>query len=201
MIVHFFKPLLLICLFVLPLWIIVRTVIAAINNKNTGSLVNAKKELLLVFFIIYITSVLSLTLAPASLTHFNNPHQLRLNYIPFVNIYNDLCYMFKISYYEVTEIVLENLLGNILLFIPMGFFIPLLFPTYGSIKKILIICVLFSFLIELTQFLMYWYGTNRTADIDDIILNTLGGFLGFVIYRKFFKNLQAKFELYKNIKN
>ncbi|CAN5513817.1 hypothetical protein BH11BAC3_BH11BAC3_39450 [soil metagenome] len=201
MIVHFFKPFLVICLFVLPVWIIVRIAISIIGYKNSGKLLNTKKELLLLLFVTYLTSVLCLTLTPASLTHFNNPNQLRFNYIPFVKLYKDICYMFKISYYEATEIVLENLLGNILLFMPMSIFIPLLFPKYESLKSVVTICVLLSFSIELIQYLMLNYGTNRTADIDDIILNTFGGYLGFIIYRKFFKNLTAKIGLHKNIEN
>lgn len=201
MLIHFFKPFLLTCLFVLPVWILVRIVIGTVEFKKSGSQLNARRELLLLLFIIYLTSVLSLTLTPATLTHFNNPNQLRFNYVPFINIYIDLGYMFNVPNQEVIEIVLENLLGNILLFMPMGIFVPLLFPKYAFIKRVLTICVLLSFSIELIQYLMNSFGTNRTADIDDVILNTFGGYVGFIIYRKFLKNLPAKIGRQKNTKN
>jgi len=77
------------------------------------------------------------------------------------------------------------LVGNVLLFIPFGFLFSLLFervrrkikPT--SLLLTLITSMLLSSFIEMNQFLY----TYRVANIDDVILNTLGGLLGAIFYR------------------
>lgn len=67
--------------------------------------------------------------------------------------------------------VYSNLFGNLLLFLPFAFFFKLTFKLKGI--YILILSMLFSLSIELIQIPLM-----RIADIDDIILNTLGAILG-----------------------
>ena len=70
----------------------------------------------------------------------------------------------------------RQVIGNIVLFMPFGFFAS----HYTKIKKtgsITIITLLVSLTIELVQLKI-----GRSFDIDDIILNVLGGILGFFIY-------------------
>ena len=89
------------------------------------------------------------------------------NFIPFKEI---LRYEFGSSFF------IHNVLGNILLFIPFGFFVSYILKT----KKpyyIVIITLITSFVIEYTQLLI-----GRTFDVDDISLNIIGGFIGYLIY-------------------
>ena len=70
----------------------------------------------------------------------------------------------------------RQVIGNIVLFIPFGFFAS----YYTKIKKtgsITLITLLVSLTIELVQSRI-----GRSFDIDDIILNVIGGILGFFIY-------------------
>lgn len=70
----------------------------------------------------------------------------------------------------------KQVVGNILLFIPFGYFIS----RYCKIKgmfSIFIITMITSGVIECTQHFI-----GRSFDVDDIILNTLGGVLGFLLY-------------------
>ncbi len=72
-----------------------------------------------------------------------------------------------------------NLLGNIGLFVPVGFFASLL---TGKARKGVFFAFFFSLLIESLQFFV-----GRSTDIDDLILNTLGGAVGallFFIFRR-----------------
>ncbi|WP_138159499.1 VanZ family protein [Peptoniphilus catoniae] len=71
-----------------------------------------------------------------------------------------------------------NIFGNILIFIPMGFMIPVLYKDMRDLKKILIFLSLISILIETVQFFV-----GRSVDIDDFILNVLGGSIGYLIYK------------------
>jgi len=71
---------------------------------------------------------------------------------------------------------LINIVGNILVFVPIGFFACLLWRK-PSFLKALLSGLLTSLVIELAQFPL-----ERGTDIDDLWLNTLGALLGWVIY-------------------
>lgn len=71
---------------------------------------------------------------------------------------------------------IKNIVGNILLFIPYGFFSS----YYLNNKKIgtnVILCLIASSSIEIIQ-----YYIGRVFDIDDIMLNVFGGFIGCLLY-------------------
>ncbi len=70
-----------------------------------------------------------------------------------------------------------NILGNIAMFIPVGIFWPLCFRKLDSVPKTVLAGFGFSFLIELSQLLFY----ERGSDVDDLILNTAGVFIGSLI--------------------
>ena len=67
--------------------------------------------------------------------------------------------------------------ANVVMFVPLGFLMPVAFRRMRSFGKTTLSLALFSFAIEFTQ-----YFTGRSADIDDLILNTLGGILGYLIF-------------------
>ena len=62
---------------------------------------------------------------------------------------------------------------------PMAFFLPLLFKKQSKFKNFVITNVLIVLCIEITQLLT----ASGSCDIDDIILNTLGGMCGYLLYR------------------
>ncbi len=70
------------------------------------------------------------------------------------------------------------ILLNFLLFLPYGFLLPCVFEDLrGSGKKVLFIGVITTLLIELLQL----FG-GRFAEIDDILANSLGTFVGFIVF-------------------
>lgn len=74
------------------------------------------------------------------------------------------------------EVAIRNLAGNVALFAPLGFFGAL---RYIGRRPILVagsIGAVMSATIEIAQFFL-----GRSADIDDVILNTVGGLLGAVL--------------------
>jgi len=75
-------------------------------------------------------------------------------------------------------IAFRNILGNIIPFIPMGFLIPAAFPSQRNIVKTLISCFLLILSIEILQ-LIFFLGS---FDVDDIILNLLSCFIGFMLF-------------------
>ena len=69
---------------------------------------------------------------------------------------------------------------NVVLFVPLGFLLPLLWPKEDRFWKILLAGVSFSLLIELSQLL-----NLRSTDIDDLLLNTIGAVIGFALFRAY----------------
>lgn len=68
---------------------------------------------------------------------------------------------------------LVNLLGNVIMFSPWGFFLPLLWPRYRRLLPVAGMCLALTLTIEGTQLFI-----GRMVDVDDLILNFLGGMLG-----------------------
>lgn len=71
---------------------------------------------------------------------------------------------------------------NILLFVPLGLFLPFLYEKYDRIGRIALVGFLISLSIEIAQ--MFGFGAT---DINDLITNTLGACLGFGLYRLLYK--------------
>ena len=90
-----------------------------------------------------------------------------INLIPFKEMFR-----YEFGSYK----FIKNIIGNILLFLPYGFFSS----YYLNNKKIstnVILCLVASMSIECIQ-----YYIGRVFDIDDIILNVLGGFCGCLLF-------------------
>lgn len=81
---------------------------------------------------------------------------------------------------------LINFLGNIIIFMPLGFF-PALLNTKIKFFRTTLFCFSVSFVIEFMQFFI-----GRGTDIDDIWINTLGGILGYILYKIFNKIFTRK---------
>ena len=75
--------------------------------------------------------------------------------------------------------VILNLAGNIAVFIPFGIFVPVLFKPDMRLWQIVFSTMAASLVIEIIQ-LVFRVGS---FDVDDILLNTLGGLIGACIYR------------------
>lgn len=71
-----------------------------------------------------------------------------------------------------------NIIGNILMFVPVGIVWPFCFKRLNSYEKAVLAGAGFSLFIELTQLCFY----DRGTDIDDLILNTAGAAIGAAIY-------------------
>lgn len=71
-----------------------------------------------------------------------------------------------------------NVIGNIAVFIPSGFLLPIVFPRLDRFWKVLLCGAGMSLCIELMQLPFF----TRVTDIDDLIMNTLGCIIGYGIY-------------------
>lgn len=85
-----------------------------------------------------------------------------------------------------------NIFGNIVMFMPIGFFVPFLWSNLRKLGKLTLFGFLVSLLIETSQLFL-----SRGTDIDDLILNTLGtilGYFAFLIFQKMFSSLSFKLQ-------
>jgi glycopeptide antibiotics resistance protein len=75
----------------------------------------------------------------------------------------------------------EQVIGNSIMLLPLGIYIPLLFRRLSGFLSVFFICLLVSVCIELMQLITSY----RSTDIDDVILNTVGAIAGYCIYLLF----------------
>jgi hypothetical protein len=68
--------------------------------------------------------------------------------------------------------------GNVLLGVPFGILLPMLFPRARGLLRVAVLTALVMVLIEATQGAMV---EGRAFDIDDVILNTTGALLGYLL--------------------
>lgn len=115
-------------------------------------------------FIIYMFSVFYITVLSRV------PEERRVDMSPFRS------YIFLIrdkNYFYLKQIAL-----NILMTIPFGIIVPALWKNLRSFYKIIIRGFIFSFIIEITQFIT----ARGLFEFDDLINNTIGSILGYIIY-------------------
>ena len=82
------------------------------------------------------------------------------------------------------EVDAPSFVLNVIMLIPFGAFVPLLWRTADSVRRLALLAALSSAGIELSQFLLgVTLGSRRTVDINDLIANTLGALIGLLILR------------------
>ncbi|MEU1509812.1 VanZ family protein [Kitasatospora sp. NPDC005748] len=80
--------------------------------------------------------------------------------------------------HAVTLDALRQVGGNVLLGVPFGLLLPVLWPRARGLFRVLIRTAAVMVLVELVQGALI---TGRAFDIDDVILNTLGALLGYLV--------------------
>ncbi len=76
------------------------------------------------------------------------------------------------------EAFIVNIFGNVAAFAPFGFMLPLLDKRYRRLFCSAFLCLLFSLCVETLQLFL----KVGVFDVDDIMMNTLGGVLGYLFY-------------------
>lgn len=172
----------------IPVFLIVRFII----NKKKDNKVNWYREFALFLFIICVVGLASQTIIPKFEFGVNGFNFIKngihnTNLIPFKVLFETYHEVFINGY---VNYFIINFLGNIIMFMPFGFFIPLLWNI--SNKKIILIGFCSSLFIEISQLFL-----TRGTDVDDLILNTLGVFIGSLVFNLLNKKankLLAKFK-------
>jgi len=149
------------------------------SRKRKGLQTNLTHEIGLVTFILYLAGLASQTIIPkivisAGKVHIIGGEIRRVNLLPL----NKVAEVRQIVVSEgILSYFLIEVLGNIVLFSIVGFMLPLLWRRFENYKLTVLACFLISLVIEVVQLVL-----PRATDIDDLILNTLGGVIGCLVY-------------------
>lgn len=136
-----------------------------------------KKE---TFRIVFILLFLAYLLLLAYLLFFSSAYGrtaemgYRYNLKPFLEIRRGLENVETVGYYY----VLVNIAGNIAAFMPFGFLLPLVSERKKNTGKVLA----WSFLLSLCAETIQLISRTGAFDVDDLILNTVGGVFGYWCY-------------------
>lgn len=123
------------------------------------------KELLSLIFIIYVLFLFYIV------TFQDNNYGFS-NFVPFKEMFR----------YDInSRLFVRNVIGNILLFVPLGWFITY-YTKSNKIYPTFFLSLLISFVIEFIQLKI-----GRVFDIDDVILNVVGGIIGYLLYMLLYK--------------
>ncbi len=133
-----------------------------------GAAGRAAGKLLIPVFLIYLLILFIVLFAKEPVGSFQS-----VNLVPFGTIRR---YITSREIF-VQSFAINNLLGNVALFIPLGIYIGLFRPKSIGINTLMIAAI--SAFIEAMQYLL----AVGVADVDDVLLNTLGGFLGLLVFR------------------
>ncbi len=127
-----------------------------------------------VFFVLYLLILVYLLFFAESYGRTGEQALRSYNLIPFKEISRFIRYRQVLGFWSVAL----NLGGNVVGFMPFGVCMPVMHPRLRSLWKVVLITAAFSGCVELLQ-LVTGVGS---CDIDDVILNTLGGAVGYLLF-------------------
>jgi glycopeptide antibiotics resistance protein len=169
----------------LPLAVFIR-VIAALRLKKLGMFTTRLHEFGTVLFVMYCAGLASVTVACNFDMMALDIPALKINLIPLKFVYD----LLRGCYVGYPAAALINVIGNVAMFVPFGFLLSLLWRGAGW-RKAALVSAAVSLCIELCQLPQM----ARTTDIDDILLNTLGGFLGYLLFSRIMPRTADRFRV------
>ncbi len=141
-----------------------------VNQRTHDRLLHMCK----ILFVIYLFVVAYLLFFFEMRTSLAASGELHYNLVPFKEIHRFLTNTEILG----TKSVLMNVFGNVLLFLPFGFLLPTLFGRVRGLAKTTLTGFFFSLLVEVLQLI----SRLGCFDVDDLILNTMGAMVGFLLF-------------------
>lgn len=105
--------------------------------------------------------------------------QTNTNFVPFATVKLYISLLQRTTDPYLFRHACINLLGNVILFIPLGMLLPRIFPKLRSVWRLLLLVTAVIVAVELLQFITFL----GSCDIDDLILNVFGAALGWLLWR------------------
>ena len=169
-----FFPFLVLSAIAVPYWLIFRLY----RLRTPGHRLSFRREILLLTFVVYLCGLATATLIP------NHNSRLAAEAAVAIDLHPNLASLTCSSAAlprgsTARAFCVHNAKGNVMLFFPLGILIPLVWRRLRFWRGIQI-AIAISVSIELVQYLSRAW-SNRTADVNDVILNVLGAGLGLVL--------------------
>lgn len=149
-----------------------------VQTVNHHERFQISRKYMMLVFILYLLVLFSLlfnnkdrVMVWSSMADYFDMIRYRFNILPFYNL-------FKEFLFGVRSIFFRNLFGNIILFIPIGFLLPILSKKMRHFKTLIITMTVVMIIVELVQY----FSLLGVGDIDDVILNVLGVAMGYGLW-------------------
>jgi glycopeptide antibiotics resistance protein len=153
--------------------------------RRGGRSTDLKSEAVLACMMFYLLALALLTLGPTGAGR-RGYATGSINLVPLIFIAREVASIgtaYNGDIFFTIKLILANVGGNVLLFVPIGVFAPLL-DRHRSMMRTIGIGLCISVSIELLQLLETLLGlTGRITDIDDVLCNVAGTVVGWLIYR------------------
>ncbi len=147
-----------------------------LNKNDRWPIRNKNREVAVLGFVFYMMCLFQITALRFGGIGWNlesmMARETRVNIRPMVVLWN---WAVKGRWWH----LFYNAVGNVIWFLPFGILIPALFRSKRKLYKTVIVAIITSFSIESLQYIL----CTGVSDIDDIILNTIGAGIGYVIFK------------------
>ena len=170
----FFFPFLVLSAIAVPCWLVFRLY----RLRTPGHRLSFHREILLLTFVVYLSGLATATLLPNHNSRLAAEAAVGIDLHP--NLASLTCSSATLPRGSTAQaFCVHNARGNVMLFFPLGILLPLVWRRLRFWSGIQIAIALSSS-IELFQYLSRTW-INRTADVNDVILNVLGASLGLAL--------------------
>ncbi|MFL5488217.1 MAG: VanZ family protein [Gemmatimonadaceae bacterium] len=167
-------PFLVMSAIAVPCWLVFRLY----RLRTAGHRLSFRREIVLLTFVVYLSGLATATLIP----NHNSPSAAQaavgIDFRP--SLASLTCSSASLRSGSTAQaFCVHNAKGNVMLFFPLGILIPLVWRRLPFWRGILIATAV-SVSIELVQYLSRGW-SNRSADVNDIVLNVLGACVGLAL--------------------
>ncbi len=171
----FFFPFLVLSAIAVPCWLVFRLY----RLRTPGHRLSSRREILLLTFVVYLSGLATATLIPNHNSRVAAEAAMGIDLRP--NLASLTCSSATLPRGSTARaFCVHNAKGNAMLFFPLGILIPLVWRRLSFWRGVQI-AIAVSVSIELVQYLSSAWGSYRAADVNDVILNVFGAFLGLAL--------------------
>ncbi|MES2005727.1 MAG: VanZ family protein [Bacteroidota bacterium] len=171
---HLYKPLLIVLIAAIAGWLFIKIIFHREKKRTVW------EDLAELLFVLYGIVVAAVTIVPLPFAMHKTAGAQGINLVPLKNTIAIVRNVINANKDFLLPHLMQNIVGNVLLFIPLGFLLPVISRKKISFLKVLLIGLFSSVAIESIQWIERGYGVYRSVDVDDVILNTVGTLLGWV---------------------
>lgn len=155
----------------LPVYLIIRLIFLKIeSNKNIK--INKIEEIVKLLLFVYLLTFISIRFFPLNKKFFAD--SLTINFLSF----NTPRTSFSIKF------IIKNFIENFLLFIPLGFLVPIIITKFRSMYNCAILSLLISIIVALLEISLYFIDLDfvNIISLDLVFINVIGTLIGYKLY-------------------